>query len=153
MPKIRNIIIFIAIGAALVLAYVFIIKPSFNAQPALVSSSATATGTSGASASAADGDAVAQNFLGLLFNVRNIKLNVGIFSDSAFASLHDSSVTLTPDTTIGRPNPFAQFGVGDTKTATNNTTTTTTTTPSSPLTVPKVTNQTTKPAGTTPATH
>jgi len=150
MPKIRNIIIFVSIGVVLVLAYIFFIKPSFNTQAALVSSSSTTTDTSGVTTdtSATSGTDVAQNFLDLLLSVRTIKLNVAIFSDPAFASLHDSSVTLTPDATIGRPDPFAQFGVGDTAPATtptsntpaSNSTTNLTTIP----TVPPTTTSTTQ---------
>ena len=136
MPKIRNIIIFVAIAAVLVLAYVFFIKPSFNSQPNLVSSSdttATNTTTSGGAtnASVVDGASVAQNFLSLLLSVQTIKLNVSIFTDPAFESLHDSSVTLIPDATIGRPDPFAQFGAGDTVSAPTTTTTTAPTTTNS----------------------
>ena len=53
---------------------------------------------------------VGQDFLSLLLNVKNIKLDDSIFSDPAFINLHDSSITLTPDAVVGRPNPFAQFG-------------------------------------------
>ena len=53
---------------------------------------------------------VAKDFLTLLLSVKNIKLDDAIFFDVAFNSLHDSSITLIPDGTEGRPNPFAQFG-------------------------------------------
>ncbi|MDR3519631.1 MAG: hypothetical protein P4L63_01955 [Candidatus Pacebacteria bacterium] len=128
MPKIRNIIIFVAIAAVLILVYIFFVKPSLNNnQATIVSSSGTTTDTSGSTTgtNTADGTVVAQNFLNLLSSVRTIKLDVGIFSDPAFTSLHDSSVTLTPDATVGRPDPFAEFGVGDT---------TAPTTPASPAT-------------------
>ena len=119
MPKIRNIIIFIAIAAALILAYIFFTRQS-PSQATLVSSPSTAadttSSTDGSAAATADtnlpsGDAsVAQSFLTLLLNVKNIKLDDSIFSDPAFTSLHDSSIVLVPDATTGRPNPFAQFG-------------------------------------------
>lgn len=142
MPKIRNIIIFVVIGAVIVLVYIFFIKPALSSQPDLVSATDTTTSStsgSGTDVTSSDGSAVAQDFLTLLLSVKNIKLNVSIFSDPAFASLHDSSVTLTPDATIGRPDPFAQFGVGDTVTAVPAATTTapaanTPTTP--PITTP-----------------
>lgn len=111
MPKIRNIIIFIAIGAVLVLVYIFYIKPSPNDTANLISSggvpavpavSNTVTGNVNGTTT--------QDFLSLLLNVKSINLDDSIFSDNAFISLHDSSIVLTPDGTEGRPNPFAQFG-------------------------------------------
>lgn len=115
MPKIRNIIIFVAIGAVLILIYIFFIK-SPGDQANLVSSSDTSSpNASGVNVGAADtntanGSLITEDFLTLLLNVNNIKLNDAIFSDPAFNSLHDSSIILTPDGTEGRPNPFAQFG-------------------------------------------
>ena len=111
-PKIKNIIIFVAIGAVLVLIYIFFIKPAPD-QGSLVSSNTVLpnVNTSGVDTSFPNGaTSVTQDFLTLLLNVKNIKLDDTIFSDPAFNSLHDSSITLTPDGTEGRPNPFAQFG-------------------------------------------
>jgi hypothetical protein len=105
MPKIKNIIIFLIIAIALILIYVFFIKPSSDQNNLVLTTSGTSAlpnvdGTS----------SVTQDFLTLLLNVKNIKLDDSIFSDPAFANLHDSSITLVPDATTGRPNPFAQFG-------------------------------------------
>lgn len=108
MPKIRNIIIFIAIGAVLVLIYIFFIRASPDNTTTLVSSSG-ASAVSGTGA-AGNNPSVAQDFLTLLLSVKNIKLDDTIFSDDAFKSLHDSSITLTPDGNEGRPNPFAPLG-------------------------------------------
>ena len=107
-PKIRNIIIFVAIAAIFVFIYIFFFQSSSSSQPSLVSSSST----SGSPTNPATGEATlgTQYFLTLLLNVKTLKLDDSIFSDPAFASLHDSSITLTPDATTGRPNPFAQFG-------------------------------------------
>lgn len=105
-PKIKNIIIFVSIGGALLLVYIFFIRSS-TPTPTLVST--TGTVSSDASTLAAN-DAITQDFLSLLLNVNNIKLNTSILSDPAFVNLHDSSVPLVPDTNPGRPNPFAQFG-------------------------------------------
>ena len=109
MPKIKNIIIFIAIGTVFVLIYIFFIKPAPNDAATLISSggapvvSNTVVGNMN--------EAIAQDFLSLLLNVKNIKLDDAIFSDVAFISLDDSnSITLIPDGTEGRINPFAQFG-------------------------------------------
>ena len=105
MPKIKNIIIFLIIAIALILIYVFFLKPSSDQDNLVLTTSGTSAlpnvdGTS----------SVTQDFLTLLLNVKNIKLDDSIFSDPAFANLHDSSITLVPDATTGRPNPFAQFG-------------------------------------------
>lgn len=111
-PKIKNIIIFVAIGAVLVLIYIFFINPAPD-QGNLVSSNTVLpnVNTSGVDTSFPNGaTSVTQDFLTLLLNVKNIKLDDTIFSDPAFNSLHDSSITLTLDGTEGRPNPFAQFG-------------------------------------------
>ena len=114
MPKIKNIIIFTAIAVILILIYVFFIKPVPN-QADLISSAPLpnvgAAGASGTNPNTPNGNSLnTQDFLTLLLNVQNIKLNDSIFSDPAFAGLHDSSIVLTPDGTQGRPNPFAQFG-------------------------------------------
>ncbi|MBI3888502.1 hypothetical protein HY311_01780 [Candidatus Nomurabacteria bacterium] len=111
MPKIRNIIIFAAIAVALVLIYVFFFKPSSSDQANLVSSAPATSDTGNSGANIPNGTTlVTQDFLTLLLNVKHIKLDDSIFADPAFGSLHDSSITLVPDATTGRPNPFAQFG-------------------------------------------
>jgi hypothetical protein len=119
MPKTRNIIIFVSIAVVFVLIYIFFIKSSSSSGSSLVSSpagSALPDANTGVDSGAADANVasgtpfIAQDFLTLLLNVKNIKLDDSIFADPAFNSLHDSSITLTPDNTEGRPNPFAQFG-------------------------------------------
>ena len=103
MPKIRNIIIFVVIAILLVLGYLFFTKSS-STPPTLVSSAPVGTSTSSATATsgATANSSIAQNFLALLLNVSNIKLDDSIFSDPAFASLHDSTIVLAPDGTQGR---------------------------------------------------
>jgi len=114
-PKIRNIVIFVTIAAAFVLIYIFFIKSS-PPEASLVSVPST-TSLPNIDGSLEDTNAVnevsalvAKDFLTLLLSVKNIKLDDAIFFDVAFSSLHDSSITLIPDGTEGRPNPFAQFG-------------------------------------------
>ncbi len=117
MLKIKNIIIFVVIAAILVLVYVFFIKKSPE-QANLVSSSVTTpkniVNTSDDITISIENtdktNIVAKDFLSLLLNVRNIKLDDAIFADPAFNTLRDSSIVLTQDGTEGRPNPFAQFG-------------------------------------------
>jgi hypothetical protein len=107
---IKNIIIFVVIGAALVLAYLFFFKQA-PVQPGLTSSSPTSTPPSGSSGTAPSNS---QDFLSVLLNVKSIKLSDDIFSDPAFTSLHNTSIDLSPDGTEGRPNPFAQIGSDNT---------------------------------------
>ncbi len=93
---------------------------------------------------------VAKDFLVLLSNVKNIKLDDTIFSDPAFNSLHDSSITLIPDGTEGRPNPFAQFG-NDALPVLNTQNNLTTTPPVTPVVPPAPAKSTTKSTKITPA--
>lgn len=107
MPKIKNIIIFIAVGTIFVLIYIFFIKKTPDDNANLISSSgapAVINTTAGNTAT----DTQTQNFLSLLLNIQEIKLDASIFVDPAFTSLDGShSITLTPDGTEGRANPFA----------------------------------------------
>jgi predicted permease len=111
-PKIKNIIIFTGIAIIFISIYIFFIKgdePENN----LVSSPGTTSfvGSNTKNTTILDqSPALAQDFLSLLLNVRNIKLDDTIFSDSAFNSLRDSSIVLVPDGNEGRPNPFAPLG-------------------------------------------
>ncbi|MFH1200868.1 MAG: hypothetical protein V1484_00870 [bacterium] len=113
MPKIRNIIIFIIIAIAFILIYIFFIKPSPQ-EASLVSLPAGAAlpniDGSASNTAANPNSLISKDFLILFSSVKDIKLNDAIFSDPAFNNLHDSSITLIPDGTEGRPNPFAQFG-------------------------------------------
>ena len=104
--KIKNILIFVTIGAIFVLIYIFFIKPAPAPAPLISASSGLVTGNT---AIVGDNSSIAKDFLALLLSVKNIKLNDSIFSDKAFLSLHDSSITLIPDGDEGRPNPFAPF--------------------------------------------
>ena len=107
MPKLKNIIIFLVIGALVVLAYFFFFKESSETEN-LVSSPGQ---TSPLSASVAGEVAEAKDFLTLLLSVKNIKLDDAVLSDIAFTSLDGSnSIILVSDGNEGRPNPFAPFG-------------------------------------------
>jgi hypothetical protein len=116
MPKLRNIIIFISIALVIVLVYVFFIKsPSQDtAENANLVTTTPAGAVAPVSGTATDANASAKitgDFLTLLLNVKNIKLDDSIFADPAFLSLHDSTITLTEDPSQeGRANPFAQIG-------------------------------------------
>jgi hypothetical protein len=111
--KIKNIIIFSTIALAFVLIYIFFIKSS-SPQTNLESSPSVTLPNLDGSIPNTDiinaNSIIAKDFLVLLSNVTSIKIDDAIFSDPAFNSLRDSSITLIPDGTEGRPNPFAQFG-------------------------------------------
>jgi hypothetical protein len=113
MPKIKNILIFVAIVAVLAFIFFVFVQPSLSNQASLVSSEGnTALPDTGSGANPTPGATpVAQDFLNLLMSVKTITLNDSIFSTPAFISLHDSSITLTPNPADqGRLNPFAPLG-------------------------------------------
>lgn len=106
--KIKNIIILVAIGLVLVLVYFFFIKKAPE-EPALVSSNADGTIVDNSVANS-NSSALTKEFLTLLLNVKSININDQIFSDPAFSSLIDSSISILNDGNEGRPNPFAPIG-------------------------------------------
>ncbi len=105
----RNIIIFLGLAAIFTSIYVFFIRGPVEDDANLVSSSSTTEGAPGVSSTGGQ-NPIAENFLSLLLNIKNIQLDDSIFSDPAFLSLRDSSIELIPDANAGRPNPFAQIG-------------------------------------------
>ena len=107
MPTTKNIIIFTAIATALILIYVFFIKKAPDTATLITSTPAPFSQDTGLPD---PNSAIAKDFLTLLLSVKNIKLDDAIFSDNAFSSLRDSSITLIPDGNEGRMNPFAPFG-------------------------------------------
>ena len=109
---VKNILIAILIIAALGAGYLFLSGQSSSNQSGIVSSSGDTTLPAASGGVGMDTSAVpaAQNLLSVLLNVKTIKLDDSIFSTPAFKNLHDSSITLVPDASPGRPNPFAQFG-------------------------------------------
>ena len=138
MPNIRNIIIFLGLAAVFTAVYIYFIKSGPEQNLSIVSSSVnSATQNSASSTSSDTQNVIAKNFLSLLLNTKNIKLEDSIFSDKSFQSLIDSSIPLVPEVNAGRPNPFAQFGADSS--AVPATTTPATTTPKEPLTPGTVT--------------
>lgn len=131
MLKPKNIIIFIVAGIILVLVYIFFIK-SGGEEPALVSTSPDGV-ISPTSTAVSEDSASSQDFLSVLLSVKSIKLDDKIFTDEAFINLHDSSITLIPDGTEGRVNPFAPIGSDTTPTSANKATTSTSSTQTSTL--------------------
>jgi len=94
--------------------YVFYTKA--NPPVAALVSSSTSSSVVPSTTTGDDKTAITQDFLTLLLGVKSIKLDDSIFKDPAFINLHDSSISLTPDGTEGRPNPFAPIG-NDTSTS------------------------------------
>jgi len=111
-PKIKNIILFVGIGIALVAVYFLFIKKAPE------QASLTTTSTTGVTTSAnapvggvqKEDSQIAKDFLGLLLSVKGITLDDSIFSDVAFSHLKDSSILLVQEGNEGRPNPFAPIG-------------------------------------------
>ena len=114
VPKFKNIVIFVTILLVLFGGYFFFLKGDSADEANLVSEPNTTLpdiiGEEPRDAAESSTSLVAKDFLTLLLNVKNIKLNDAIFSDETFLSLRDSSIVLIPDGNEGRPNPFAQFG-------------------------------------------
>src|SRR3989344_643089 len=104
-PKIKTSIIVVIIVAILALVFVFLTKKEPEQTP-LVSVSGDVTTTN----PQPNASLLTQDFLSILLNVKNIKLDDDIFNDPTFSSLSDSSILLTPEGTEGRPNPFAPIG-------------------------------------------
>lgn len=113
--KIKTIIIAAVVVIAIILAYIFLFKKAPD-QASLTSSTPTATSTT---TTTPTNTTVDTEFVSVLLSVKNIKLNDAIFSNIAFANLRDSSITLTPDGTEGRKNPFAPIGTDVTATQNN----------------------------------
>jgi len=116
LPKLKNIIIFSIIAVIIVLVYIFFLNPDENQESLIPSSpllpsTTSSTPSSDIDLSTQDNDALSQSFLSLLLGVQGITLNDSIFKEgSVFYSLSDSSISLIPDGTEGRPNPFAPIG-------------------------------------------
>ncbi len=114
MPKLKNIIIFGVIAVLVIGGYLYF-KPAAESPNLLTNTGPGGLVTDSNSGTATmSSDAIGQDFLNLLLNVQNIKLDDSIFSDPAFLSLHDSSIVLVQDLKAGRPNPFAPLGTENT---------------------------------------
>lgn len=108
MPNRRNILIFALIATLVGTVYFHFFSGDEEVVPDLVSSPSVETTTL---PGAIPNPALGQDFLSLLLNVKNIKLDDSVFAEPAFKSLVDSSITLVQDQKEGRPNPFAPLGV------------------------------------------
>lgn len=111
ISKIKNIIIFTVIAASLILIYIYIIKKDPD-EGNLVTSPTGTDIVSLDTETLEQNSLIAKDFLSVLLNVKNIKLDDSIFSSQSFMMLHDSSILLSPSSPgdQGRPNPFAPIG-------------------------------------------
>lgn len=78
---------------------------------------------------------VSNQFLQLLLNMQNIKLDQSIFQNPTFQGLKDFSVTIVPRGNEGRTNPFAPVGQDSIQIPVTTTGPTTTTTASGSTTI------------------
>ncbi len=108
--KIKNILIFLGIALILILAYVFIFQKE-KEEPSLVSTSGGDLISTNQNQAENEASIISQDFLAVLLNIKNIKIDDSLFSDPVFSSLKDSSIELISDGNEGRPNPFAPLGV------------------------------------------
>lgn len=112
MGKILNITIIVLILGALVYAYMSFTGAEPEPQGFF------APGSEGAlpaedPGSTTGGVAPGDDFVALLIDLQQIKLDTAFFTSALYASLKDFSRELTP-VTPGRANPFAPIGVGGT---------------------------------------
>ena len=106
LKTIKNIIIYVILAAVLTLVYLYFIKKSPN-QEILISSVATTLPETKTNDQTSK---LTKDFLSILLNVKNIKLDDSIFLSPAFSNLRDSSISLVQDQIEGRLNPFAPLG-------------------------------------------
>ncbi len=109
-PKIKNILIFVGIGGVLFGGYFFFMGREEAATSNLVSTPVSILPGTVPPVTTNSAPAMGGDFLAILLNVKNLKLDDKIFSDPAFQSLTDSSITLIQDGNEGRANPFAPLG-------------------------------------------
>ncbi len=94
---------FSVLGAVMIFGYFSFFGGDTADEGSLVSSDTGLSDNGGQSS-------IQQEFLPILLNIKNLKLDDSIFQDPAFLSLSDSSIVLVPDGNEGRPNPFAPIG-------------------------------------------
>lgn len=102
---IRNIIILAIVVILAIVGYSVFFKKDTAQTGGLVTTSGQ-----GAGQTASVIDSPGKDFVTLLLNIRTLKLDDSIFSNTAFTSLQDFSRPIPPDTDPGRPNPFAPLG-------------------------------------------
>ena len=106
LKTIKNIIIYVILAAVLTLVYLYFIKKSPN-QEILISSVSSPLPETKINDQTSK---LTKDFLSILLNVKNIKLDDSIFLSPAFSNLRDSSISLVQDQIEGRLNPFAPLG-------------------------------------------
>ena len=107
-PKLKTILIIVAIVIIIGVVIFFVSSkssPSGSQSRGLVSS----TGAPVTSVSTRSDDSIGNQFVSTLLNLKDIKLDNSLFSDPAFQSLNDFTITLVQPGGEGRANPFAPF--------------------------------------------
>ncbi len=105
-PKIKNLIIYFAVAVFLILGYFLLVKKPPE-EKGLVSN---LPGAENPASGAAVDTSITKDFLSVLLNVKDIKMDDSVFSARAFMNLKDSSILLIPTGDEGRLNPFAPIG-------------------------------------------
>ncbi len=117
---IKKIIIGIVILVVGVMVYNFIFKK--EASPA-VGLSSTNTPVAVDTSLPTDDSVVGSEFLSILLNLKNIKLDDSLFASPSFSNLKDFTINLVQEGNQGRNNPFAPLGVDQVISSTTNTST------------------------------
>ncbi len=110
---IRNIIILAVVVGLGIVGYSVFFKKDAPSLGGLVTTSGQGVGQTARAI-----DAPGKDFINILLNIRTLKLDDAIFSNTAFTSLQDFSRPIPPDTDPGRPNPFAPLGADSAGTST-----------------------------------
>ncbi len=105
----RNTLLVVAVGIALLIGLWYMFSGD-KPKGALL----TTTSVSGTESIAEIG------IVETLLTLRDVSLSGTIFSDPAFGALRDFGTQIIPEP-VGRPNPFAPRGVGDSSTTDKNT--------------------------------
>ncbi len=132
---IKKIIIGVVILVVGIVVYNFIFKK--ESAPAVGLTSSNPAPTSAESPLPEGDSVVGAQFLSILLNLKNIKLDDSLFASPTFSGLQDFTINLVQEGNQGRNNPFAPLGVD----------------PSLPNPAVPPTSGTNTPPATVPSTH
>ena|SRR3989344_5185882 len=99
----KNIVLFAAIFASLVLIYVVFFRGSSTPEGTTEVGTLRVTEIS-------EGTGVGDQLVAMLIKLQSLKLDTKVFKDPAFRSLNDFGREIPPEP-VGRINPFAPIGV------------------------------------------
>lgn len=113
--NIKNLILLLIIGVALIVAYFVFFKKEPETTNLVSGTNNTIVPTNVSintiTTSSEIDNELSAKILTTLSSIKTINLNDSIFSTIAFKSLIDGTVSLSPETNVGRANPFAPIGV------------------------------------------